>query len=173
VEVELRPGRLEDAPGLARVSVDSWRAAYRGLVAQPYLDRLSYGDRERSWKERLGDAAVEPWVLVAEGRVEGFVTLIEALPEDGGPAVGQVEGIYLHPSLWGQGLGRRLMELAEDRLGRLGHAEAILWVIDGNRRAERFYLAAGWVPEDHFRSHPRLAVKLRRYRRVLAKGSGG
>jgi GNAT superfamily N-acetyltransferase len=173
VEVELRPGRVEDAPGLARVSVDSWRAAYRGLVAQPYVDTLSYGDRERWWTERLVDAAVEPWVLVVEGQVEGFVTLMEALPEDGGPPVGEVEGIYLHPSLWGQGLGRRLMELAEDRLGRLGHAEAILWVIDGNRRAERFYLAAGWVPEDRFRSHPRLGVKLRRVSPGPAKGYGG
>jgi GNAT superfamily N-acetyltransferase len=48
--------------------------------------------------------------------------------------VGELEGIYLHPSLFGQGLGRRLMELALERLRARGHSEAVLWVIDGNHR---------------------------------------
>ena len=171
MEVALRPARPDDARALARVSVDSWRAAYRGLVAQRYLDALTYEDRERGWGERLREDGVEPWVLLVGGEVGGFITLVEAGPGDGGPGVGELEGIYLHPSHFGQGLGRRLMELALERLRARGHREAVLWVIDGNRRAERFYQAAGWDREEAVRTHPRLGVPLRRYRRSLTSST--
>jgi GNAT superfamily N-acetyltransferase len=172
VEVELRPARSEDASALARVSVDSWRVAYRGLVAQSYLDALTYEDRERGWGERLRQSGLEPWVLLVDGEVGGFITLVEARAGDGGAGVGELEGIYLHPSLFGQGLGRRLMELALQRMRVRGHREAVLWVIDGNQRAERFYGAAGWDREDAVRTHPRLGVPLRRYRRSLVGSTG-
>jgi GNAT superfamily N-acetyltransferase len=136
-------------------------------VAQPHLDALTYEDRERGWGERLRQPGLEPWVLLVGGEVGGFVTLAAARPDDGGTGVGELEGIYLHPSLFGQGLGRRLMELALQRLRARGHVEAVLWVIDGNQRAERFYQATGWDREDAVRRHPRLGVPLRRYRRVL------
>jgi GNAT superfamily N-acetyltransferase len=167
MEVALRPATPEDTAGLARISVDSWRVAYRGLVPQDYLDALTYEEREQGWVGRLGQAGLEPWVLLVDGRIGGFVTLVEARPDDGGPAVGELEGIYLHPNLFGLGLGRRLMELALERLLARGHTEAVLWVLDGNRRAERFYRAAGWQREDSIRPHPRLGVPLRRYRRSL------
>jgi ribosomal protein S18 acetylase RimI-like enzyme len=141
MEVALRPATPEDTAGLARISVDSWRVAYRGLVPQDYLDALTYEEREQGWVGRLGQAGLEPWVLLVDGRIGGFVTLVEARPDDGGPAVGELEGIYLHPNLFGLGLGRRLMELALERLLARGHTEAVLWVLDGNRRAERFYRA--------------------------------
>ena len=32
-------------------------------------------------------------------------------------------------------------------LGRLGHADAILWVLDGSDRACRFYALAGWAED--------------------------
>jgi GNAT superfamily N-acetyltransferase len=167
MEVTLRSATAEDAAGLARVSVDSWRVAYRGLVPQDYLDALSYEEREWGWDGRLRQSGLEPWVLQVDGRIGGFVILVEARSVDGGPGVGELEGIYLHPTLFGLGLGRRLMELALERLLARGHTEAVLWVLDGNRRAERFYEAAGWQREDVVRPHPRLGGPLRRYRRSL------
>jgi GNAT superfamily N-acetyltransferase len=136
-------------------------------VAQAYLDSLTYEERERGWGERLHQADIEPWVLLVDGQVGGFITLVEARPDDGGTGVGELEGIYLHPSLFDRGLGRRLMELALERLRVAGHTEAVLWVIDGNQHAERFYRAAGWEREDVVRRHPRLRIPLRRYRRAL------
>jgi len=167
MEVELRPATPEDAAGLARVSVDSWRVAYRGLVPQDYLDALTYEEREQGWDVRLRQAGLEPWVLLVDGRIGGFITIVVARADDGHPGVGELEGIYLHPTLFGLGLGRRLMELALRRLLARGHTEAVLWVLDGNRRAQRLYQAAGWEREDVVRPHPRLGVPLRRYRRSL------
>lgn len=38
-----RDAVVEDAPGIARVHVESWRAAYAGLMPQAVLDDLSVG----------------------------------------------------------------------------------------------------------------------------------
>jgi hypothetical protein len=42
---EVRAATPQDALGVARVHVRSWQVAYRGLVAQDYLDRLRPADK--------------------------------------------------------------------------------------------------------------------------------
>jgi hypothetical protein len=37
---EIRAVRMEDAPQIAAVNVQSWQAAYRGLIPQTFLDGL-------------------------------------------------------------------------------------------------------------------------------------
>ena len=59
-------------------------------------------------------------------------------------AAGELYAIYLHPSCWGRGIGRALLERAEESLRSSGFTRAILWVMEGNERGERFYQAAGW-----------------------------
>ena len=51
---------------------------------------------------------------------------------------------YLDPSAWSRGLGRQLMDSSVEELRRLGYREAVLWVLDSNQRARRFYEIAGW-----------------------------
>lgn len=167
LDVELRPALASDIRRLGKVSVESWQAAYRGLVDEAFLNSLSYAEREDVWRERLGDKGSEHWVVVVNGNVAGFIALNAARPEDGGPAVGELDAIYVLPELFGKGLGQLLMKLALDRLWQRGHREAVLWEIDGNLRAERFYAAGGWEREEFVRAHPRLGVTLRRYRRSL------
>jgi GNAT superfamily N-acetyltransferase len=47
----------------------------------------------------------------------------------------------------GTGVGRVLMADARTRLSDLGFTEAVLWVLTGNDRADRFYRADGWLPD--------------------------
>ncbi|MDQ2815654.1 MAG: hypothetical protein M3Z75_28380 [Actinomycetota bacterium] len=39
------------------------------------------------------------------------------------------------------------MGSAVAELARLGYADVILWVLDGNDRARRFYALAGWAED--------------------------
>jgi hypothetical protein len=59
---------------------------------------------------------------------------------------------------------------ARGRLREQGFAEAILWVLVGNERAERFYRGDGWAP-DGAQGEERLGGRRTeeiRYRRALA-----
>ena len=132
----IRPGTADDAEGVARVHVETWQAAYAHALSSERLQALSVEEaiqRHRSW----------PPTLVAERDAEilGFVAV--GASRDPGTD-GELFAIYVHPEHWGTGVGRELIEAGEAELRRLGHQDAILWVLDDNPRARRFYELAGW-----------------------------
>jgi GNAT superfamily N-acetyltransferase len=132
----VRPGTAADAEGVARVQVETWQAAYAHALPSEQLQALSLEEavqRHRSW----------PPTFVAEhgGQIVGFVSVGSSRDPD---TDGELFAIYVHPEHWGTGVGRTLIESGEEELRTLGHEEAILWVLDDNPRARRFYELAGW-----------------------------
>ena len=142
----LRDARPEDAAQVARVHVRSWQVAYRGLLADEYLDGLRAEDRAARYTFHLvGPDQPATTLALEDDEICGFTTT--------GPArgcaksVGEVYAIYVDPRAWGRGVGRVLMAHARSRLSGLGFTEGLLWVLVGNARAERFYRADGWRPD--------------------------
>jgi GNAT superfamily N-acetyltransferase len=77
--------------------------------------------------------------------IRGFVTIGSC--RDEGPPKGELLALYVDPSHWGEGLGQHLIAEGRWRLARRRFTEAMLWVLVGNERAERFYHADGWVSD--------------------------
>jgi len=144
--LRIRPAVAGEARAIAAVHVDSWRAAYRGLLPDSSLDRLSVDERERQWIETLGEASDRSGVIVAEegGVVVGFASWGPSRDEDAGEHTGEVPAIYLDPATVGTGVGRELFDAATRALRQAGYARATLWVLQVNERARRFYERAGW-----------------------------
>jgi len=118
------------------VAVRSWQAAYAHVLPAERLARLSPERRaEQGW---LGDS----FVAELDGEVVGFVDVGESRDGD---AEGEVYAIYVDPDHFGAGMGRELIRAAELRMRELGYADVILWVMEDNPRARRFYEAAGWT----------------------------
>ena len=76
--------------------------------------------------------------------IVGFIDVGASRDED---ADAELFSLYVHPDSWGTGVGRALIEAGEQRLRELGHTTAILWVLDDNPRARRFYELAGWAAD--------------------------
>jgi hypothetical protein len=53
MEIQLRRATPEDAAALAAVEVRSWRAAYRGLMPDAFLDGLSEAEKTAAWRQNL------------------------------------------------------------------------------------------------------------------------
>ncbi len=51
--MELRLATAADAPTIARVHLDSWRATYRGIVSDSFLQTRTYEQTEDRWREFL------------------------------------------------------------------------------------------------------------------------
>lgn len=145
----IRDATPADAHALAVVQVASWRAAYRTLMPDEVLAGLSVPDLEQVWSARLTPRPPRTGVVVATDgrRVVGFASAGPPLdPSDrADPASGDLYTLYLDPDHWGRGLGALLHAAALDHLVTVGFTHAGLWVLDGNRRALRFYLRQGWV----------------------------
>jgi GNAT superfamily N-acetyltransferase len=151
----LRAAVIDDAPGLAHVHLLAWRATYRGVMPDDFLDGLDQDDWTERWHKTLtGDRPPEHRpedVIVAadaSGEIIGFaVTGRErAFAPDCGER-GELWAINLVPSAWGTGAGTQLLEAAERALLAAGHGEAVLWVVSQNARARRFYERSGWHPD--------------------------
>lgn len=129
---------------MARVHVESWRAAYRGLVPQDYLDGLSYEDGVRRWTRILDPSAPFGFTYVLEDGGRNVVGFANAGPRhEGDPAyAGELYSIYLLAEQWGRGHGRALVRTVAARLLRTNLDSMLLWVMAGNRAA-RFYESLG------------------------------
>lgn len=167
--MDLRPAEPTDAMAVARVHVRSWQAAYRKLMPDDYLDQLRPQDRAKKYDFNNFDP-LKPQTLVAteSGGIRGFATTAPAQdPKMSG--YGELCALYVDPDHWGRGVGVALVSAARKRLFDLGFRSAILWVLAGNVRAERFYLRDHWTPDGVWRTDEVWGVKVEdfRYRRRL------
>jgi len=90
-----------DVPAIADVHVRAWRAAYRGLVADEVLDRLTVEGRARTWDELLAAEGEAPGTTVAEvdGAIAGFCTIVTpSRDDDAPPGTAEIPAIYVDPA---------------------------------------------------------------------------
>lgn len=126
----IRKADIEDAPGIARVHVDSWRTTYRGILSGDFLASLSYDQRQRMWESAISSGR-DVYVLDSEGQIVGFVCFGEAR-EEGSPYEGEIYAIYLLEAHHGQGWGKQLFRKVVERLSAGGMSSMMLWVLADN-----------------------------------------
>jgi ribosomal protein S18 acetylase RimI-like enzyme len=145
--MQIEPARADDARAIAEVHVLSWQHAYRDLMPADYLASLAVERRELTWRASLADG--QPQLLVARQheQVVGFVAFGPCRDEGSQPHCAEVWAIYLAPTAWSQGTGRRLWHAALERLVAQGYRTVSLWVLAGNERAIGFYAALGFRPD--------------------------
>jgi GNAT superfamily N-acetyltransferase len=165
----LRPAEAADALAVARVHVRSWQTAYRNLLPNDYLDKLRPEDRAERYTLGSPDP-LHPYTIVATeaGVIRGFATSAPARDLDV-PGFGELYALYVEPDHWGRGIGVALISAARTRLVDLGFKSAVLWVLAGNVRAERFYRLDQWTADGHRRTDEvwGITVNELRYQRTL------
>jgi len=182
--ISIREATDPDVRAIEAVRRASWRAAYRGLIEPVYLDRATAGGPEPprlpSWRRTLvavgeDGSAVAGYVSFGPERIVHLYTAgaqgsLPRFTEAGAAGeAGEVYAIYLDPGYWSTGAGRALMDAAVARLTAAGYARAVLWVLEGNARARRFYELAGWKPDGTDNPLPSLGGVIEtRYTRSLA-----
>jgi ribosomal protein S18 acetylase RimI-like enzyme len=145
--------------------------AYRGILPDRVLDRLSVDPVAERWQERFDDPWGQTIVLESEGRIVGFAACGPG--RDAGvdsQQVGEVFVIYVAPEEWRKGYGRALLVESMELLQQAGNREVMLWVLRDNEPAKRFYEAMGFETDGGTRVKMRsdgTEMILLRYRRLL------
>ena len=169
--MSIRKAELRDAKGIAAVRVAAWDSAYRGLLPDDVLDRLSVDASERRWSERIAEPWGHVFVAVQEDHIVGFAACGASRDEDiDREKVGEVYVLYVHPEEWRRGYGAALVDAALGCLREDGFEEAILWVLRGNQQAIGFYEASGFGADGANRVKQRAdgsEMPIVRYRRSL------
>lgn len=151
-EIAVRDARVADAPSIAVVHVDSFHAAYAGLLSRETLGRLDVDARTQIWAGRIADAGESGrrvTVIEYYGRVVGFAYFGSSTDEDEVPGrIGHVYSVHTEPTLTGRGIGTALMTHATKAMTVAGFSAATLWVVAENTRARGFYEGLSWRFDD-------------------------
>jgi GNAT superfamily N-acetyltransferase len=170
--VTIRSARVGDAAAIAAVQRASWFAAYQGIVPHDIIDQLTMPDggarmlqifRTRPWQHTIvaeappaqasgalpsgapplngiiGYASFGPERDVVRGSWPYELTSAGLAGE-----IAELYAFYVHPGWWSTGSGRALMERVLRDTARLRFAQIVLWVLEKNARARRFYERAGF-----------------------------
>jgi len=150
MELTIRKVLPEDAYNYTACHIACWQAAYRGIIPDGYLDNMQ--NEQDSRTERLTAALLDPgddefYCAEYEGRIVGRLIICKSRSEDK-PDAGEIIAIYLLKEFWDKGYGRKLMDYILDRLRVLGYREVILWALEENKRARRFYEKCGFTLDE-------------------------
>lgn len=169
--MNIRSATIDDAPEIAQIHVSSWQAAYKGLMPDDFLANLSVENRTRGWCATVERGEETVLVVEDDDEICGFASCDKTRDEDLDPSVvGEILTIYLDPSSYGKGYGKLLMEQTLAVLREQGFREVMLWVLDGNERAIRFYEGCGFAPDGQVKTETigdGVEVRELRYRMLI------
>ncbi|SOC44677.1 GNAT family N-acetyltransferase [Ureibacillus acetophenoni] len=129
----IRLAKLEDAEGIAKVHVDSWRTTYEGIIPQEFLNNLSYDKRAELWIRNITKPETHIYVAEnAEGKIVGFADFWKR-ETNTVPNSTDLTSIYLLKEYQGQGLGKKLLEQLFLQIKQLGYEKVFVEVLEENK----------------------------------------
>ena len=134
----IHPATIDDAKAIARIQVETWQSAYRGMISDDFLDAMSVEERTYRWSEIL--QRPEQATFVAEVEGQGIVGFASGGPEREGREDfrGELFGLYVLPERHGQGIGRQLVATFAQWLLNSGFESMMVWTLADNP-FRRFY----------------------------------
>jgi ribosomal protein S18 acetylase RimI-like enzyme len=144
----VRHATPRDAKAIAEIHVATWQAAYKDLMPEDYLSKVSVEKRLAYWKEAIEFS--EPQLLVATDgdEIVGFVGFDRSRDAGTKSTVGEIWAMYVAPAHWGKGAGLALWDGAREGLKEEGCTQVTLWVLLRNERALRFYEQAAGLKRE-------------------------
>jgi GNAT superfamily N-acetyltransferase len=131
-----------DAEGIALAHTASWQTSYHGILPPHVLDRIDVGQRVETRRRVLLDRSALHLVAydLTHRDIVGFC---DAGPSRRGPFAGEIYAIYLLHHAKRHGVGRAMFERVTDWLAATGRRSLVIWVLENNHHARRFYEAMG------------------------------
>ena len=146
MDIIIRPLTENDDPlEISNIYEQSWKHAYKGIVPQEFLDSIPHG----KWVKSLGAKDRTHFAAELEEKLIGTASVCPSRWENHRDC-GEIVSIYFLPEHMGKGYGRALLERCIGELEKQGFDRIILWVLEENSRARRFYEKNGFVCTGEF-----------------------
>ncbi len=121
----------------------SWKHAYKNMIPQAYLDSIPSGQ----WVNKTG---MNHLVVIEDGQMIGTAGFCRSRWEKYSD-YGEIVSIYFLPAYMGKGYGRLLLNRCMEELKQCGFDKILLWVLEENHRARKFYEKNGFICSEVFR----------------------
>jgi len=135
---------LDGLPVDHEAAVRVWNAANVARLLAPGGDRVA----------RIWEKIAEPEACLVIGHLDADRDVVAmALAEPGRaehgagaviPGYGHVSMVFVHPDMWGRGIGHQLLQGLHERASARGWSRTTLWTRASNARAQRLYEGLGY-----------------------------
>ena len=168
----VREATVDDIEAFETVRVTTWKACFRGIVSDAFLDGLtvtpSRSQRCRNLIKDVGRSAV--FVACAGDEIIGMGMAEQASDAHLESDVADVRALYVLPGWQGRGVGRALLDSLTTALSVRGYRSAVLWTLRDLPPTRRFYESNGWAFDGTDATHDwHGPVHLVRYARDLSE----
>ena len=135
----------DDLLEISNIYECSWKYAYKNIIPQEYLDSIPKG----RWANRITKDGMFNLVIIENGLIIGTSGICRSRWKQYSD-YGEIVSIYFLPEYMGKGFGNHLLKRCIEELKRLGFDRILLWVLEDNIRARKFYEKNGFVCSDEY-----------------------
>lgn len=134
-----------DEQTLAYIQTESWKAAFRDILAEDVLENhTDLGRTEKMYGKLLAEGKGNGYILETGGNAHCIAYWDKSRDSELTDAA-EIICIHSLPDNWRKGFGSRMMDRLLDDIAAAGYSEVILWVFEENRRARAFYEVKGFA----------------------------
>lgn len=164
--VTIRLATPSDALEMAEIHMRSCEAIYKSFMLNEYIEKQN-AKRPALWQKIITDENKTQYIIQQSGKTVGIMCVV-AQPQDNdaGDEVSELEGIYLHPNYYRQGIGTVVMEFAYKIARSYEKTAMILWVFAENVSSINFYKKCGFAADGKTKvlicGKPLIAIRMRK-----------
>ncbi|MFF2480368.1 GNAT family N-acetyltransferase [Paenibacillus sp. NPDC058071] len=166
--VEIRWAELKDCHDLSIVHWKSYRAAYRGILPDKFLNEKKPEDRANHFRNACLTGATQIALITKDNNMIGYIEIGKSADEDLAASFAELFAIYFVQEHSGKGYGKQLTDWVLRHVAGLGYRHASLWVLKENANAIKFYEKLNFVFDGAERTIDRGAPVVQlRFRKAL------
>ena len=137
--------RAGDAPVLAYIQTESWKAAFKDILAADVLEeRCALNTAEAMYQRLLTKGIGNGYLLRVDGTPH-CIAWWDVTREPDMPGYAELICIHSLPDRWHMGHGSQMMARLLDDVKAAGYQKMMLWVFAANLAARRFYEKHGFA----------------------------
>ena len=144
MNIKIRKAEIADAEKIAKIKIEGWQTAYRGIIDSEFLDNMDFNAEIEKRKNNLKEG-VKIIVAELEGEVVGYCIYRDFInePENYPNEDCELSALYVKSMLKGKEIGTKLMKYVIQELKKQGKTKMILGCLKENYPSRGFYEKMG------------------------------
>ena len=143
--VHIRRVKNGDEKSLAYIQTESWKEAFREILAADVLLKCTEMERTTAmYRKLIEEQKGNGYILEVDGKPH-CIAWWDATREKDMPGYAELICIHSLKDNWRKGYGSQMMSRILEDVKAAGYDKMMLWVFNNNVRAIRFYEAHGFV----------------------------
>lgn len=145
--LEIVRATLEHAAEIGYIHAMAWQAAYAGLIPASFLAGVTPAKRAARFCQHYATRKEHCYLFQVNGTCAGLAFLGRARNAELPATVGEIGAFYFLPVFWGSPHTHDAMRFCLNHLQAAGYHEVVLWVLEANWRARKFYEKTGFYSD--------------------------